>query len=101
VEGVVKGYFIRLTKISLLIFAVFAIPVSFTNTEYLFAWVVAYLLSYLFVASNFLTLRKLDHSDHKKFYRLFLISLSVRFLLMIAALIFVLEAIKIHQIFYS
>lgn len=100
-EGVVKGYFIRLTKISSLIFAAVAIPVYFTGMEYLFALVVAYLLSYVFVASNFLTLRKLDHSDHKKFYRLFLSSLAVRFLLMIAALIFVLEAIKIHQIFFT
>lgn len=100
-EGVIKGYFLKLTKISLLTLLTFSVPVFFAGTEFLYALGLAYLLSYLFVASNFVALRKIDLKDHKKFYRFFLTSLAVRFLLMIAALIFVLEVIKIHQIFFT
>ncbi len=100
-DTVVKHYFIRLTKISAAVFACVLIAGLFAGAQFLYAFSLAYLLSYLFVSSNFIAVRNIDLEDHKKFYRIFLISLAVRFVLMIGALIFVLEVIKIHQIFFT
>jgi len=101
VNTTVRHYFGRLTKISLLTFCGVFLPGLFLGASFLYAFSLAFLLSYLFVGSNFITLRKLDADDHKKFYRVFLFSLAARFSLMIAALIFVLAVIKIHQIFFT
>lgn len=100
-DSAVKHYLGRLSKISLLTFCGIFILGLFAGPTFLFAFSVAYLLSYLFVASNFIVVRNLDLNDHKKFYRIFLFSLAARFILMIAALIFVLLVIKIHQIFFT
>lgn len=100
-DRVVKDYFFRLTKVSTAVFVAVFMSGIFVGTEFLYALLLSYLLSYLFVVSNFLVVGKIGLNDHKKFYRLFLISLAVRFLFMIAALIFVLEVIKIHQIYFT
>ena len=100
-DNIVTHYLGRLSKISFLVFCSVLLLGLFAGTSFLYAFSVAFLLSYLFVASNFITVRNLDLDDHKKFYRIFLFSLAARFLLMIAALIFVLEVIKIHQIFFT
>ena len=97
----VKHYFTKLSKISSLVFICIFFVGFLAGTQFLFAFGLAYLLSYLFVASNFIAVRNINLDDHKKFYRIFLISLAVRFALMIGALIFVLEVIKIHQIFFT
>ena len=100
-DTVVKHYFIRLTQISVAVFACIFFAGLFAGAQFLYAFGLAYLLSYLFVSSNFIAVKNIDLEDHKKFYRIFLISLAVRFVLMIGALIFVLEVIKIHQIFFT
>lgn len=100
-DSEVKHYLGRFSKISFLTFCGFFLLGLFAGASFVFAFSLAYLLSYVFVTSNFIVVRNLDLNDHKKFYRIFLFSLAARFILMIAALIFVLEVIKIHQIFFT
>lgn len=100
-DRIVRRYFFRLSKISLVTSVGVLLPGTLAGWEFLYAFGLAYLLSYLFVGSNFIAIGKIDLNDHKKFYRFFLISLAARFLFMIAALVFVLEVIKIHQIFFT
>lgn len=73
----------------------------FLGIEALWAFTAAYLLSTLFVGSNFLVIRGLDTDDHKQFNRVFFISIAVRFLLVTAALVFILGATEIHQIYFT
>ncbi|MDX1587020.1 MAG: hypothetical protein R3222_09755 [Balneolaceae bacterium] len=100
-QNIVRHYVGRLTKISILILCAGIVLGVWIGTSFIVAFSTAFLLSYLFVSSNFFTVRYLQLDDHKKFYRIFLISLAARFILVIAALIFVLEVIKIHQIFFT
>lgn len=66
-----------------------------------YAIVLGYLLSFLFVGSNLLVVRKLDLEDHQRFYRIFFISVSLRFILVVASIVFVLKMIKIQQIYFT
>lgn len=100
-DKIVRRYFYRLTKISAVVFIGIFLTGFWLGKPFLYAFTLAYLLSYLFVASNFIAVRNIDLDNHKKFYRIFLISLAVRFVFMIGAVIFVLAVIKIHQIFFT
>ncbi|SMO42943.1 hypothetical protein SAMN06265218_102259 [Fodinibius sediminis] len=61
----------------------------------------ANMLSFLFVASNFLSLRNFKKQTHKIFYRRFLIVLAVRFVFVLLALVLILRMIKFHQIYFT
>ena len=61
----------------------------------------ANLLSFAFVGSNFLVMRKIDLNDHSKFNYVFGISLGGRFLLALAGIIIILKVINNHQIFFT
>ena len=98
---VVKSYFYKFTKSSAAALLVFILAGFFIGSDFLTASVFAYLLSYLFVASNFGVIANVDLDDHKQFYRIFFISIGVRFLFIIGALIFVLGVLKFHQIFFT
>ena len=61
----------------------------------------AYMLSFLFVGSNFFVIRKIHKAEHSEFYRHFFISLSVRFILVLAGVVLILMTTKIHQIYFT
>lgn len=63
--------------------------------------VVAYVLSFLFVASNFFIIRKIKEGSSDGFHRQFFITLSLRFILVIIALVVVLKATKFHEINFT
>lgn len=75
--------------------------VALAAADALPAFAGAYLLSFLFVGSNFLVMRNLDLNDHARFFRLFGLSLAVRFLLAIAAIALALNIGNNHQIFFT
>ncbi|MDX1617676.1 MAG: hypothetical protein R3224_02745 [Balneolaceae bacterium] len=60
-----------------------------------------YLLSYLFVASNFFVIRKIELGDQKKFLKIFFASLVVRFVLVVAGFVSVLAVTNFNQIFFT
>ena len=62
---------------------------------------IAYLLSFIFTGSNFLVMRKVGVDDQPKFIKIFGSSLIIRFLLILAALVFTLKALNNHQIFFT
>ncbi len=86
---------------SLIAFLILLAGTYLTIQSYLFAAVLAYLLSFVFVSSNFFIIRKLEGEDQSKFYWQFFISIGVRFVLIIVALVVVLKTIKIHQIYFT
>ena len=85
-------------------FAVFLVLVlfiyAFTEAQAVVP-VIGYLLSFIFVGSNFIVLRNFQDRTHNEFYKRFFISLGVRFVLVVIAFIMVLKTIKIHQIYFT
>jgi len=75
--------------------------VFLTSKSHLFAAAFAYLLSFLFVGSNFFVIKKIYRTKHSRFYRHFFISLATRFVLVLVALVVVLKATKIPQIYFT
>lgn len=65
------------------------------------AVVLGYLLSYLFVLSNFFVVRKMQMDDQGRFLKLFFGALAVRFLVTLLLFAWVLVALKIDQIFFT
>ena len=100
-EQAAKKEFLALCKISGPVFLSAGLLLAFMAPAYLVEYAVSYGLTFLFVAGNFGVAGKIGLDDHKKFYRIFLISLALRFLLVIGALIFVLKALNFHQIFFT
>lgn len=86
---------------SLIAFLILLAGTYLTVQSYLLAAVLAYLLSFLFVSSNFFVIRKIKGSDQSKFYWQFFISIGLRFILILVALVLVLKTIKIHQIYFT
>ncbi|TYP95011.1 hypothetical protein LX73_0305 [Fodinibius salinus] len=67
----------------------------------LWAPVAAYVLSFLFVASNFFIVRKVKKGSGNGFYRQFFVTLSLRFILVIIALVVILKATEFHKINFT
>jgi phosphatidylserine synthase len=65
------------------------------------AILLAHGLSFIFVVSNFLVVHNFRDQSCKRFYRQFYIVLSVRFFLVIVALVVILETTKFHQIYFT
>lgn len=63
--------------------------------------VLAYILSFIFIASNFFAIRNFQNKTHEIFYRRFLIILALRFAFVLLALVFILKVIKFHQIYFT
>lgn len=61
----------------------------------------AYLLSFLFVASYYPVLRNFRKERHKLFYRRFLTILSLRFVFVLIMLVVILTVTKFHQIYFT
>lgn len=60
-----------------------------------------YLISFLFVGSNLLVLLRIDIENQQQYNQVFFVSLALRFMLVLAAIIFVLGATKINQIYFT
>ena len=82
-------------------FLVVLVGTFVTIRSNLFATATGYLLSFIFVGSNFFIINRIKGPDTSKFYRQFFISLAVRFCLVLVAYVVILEGIKIHQIYFT
>ena len=100
-QSVVDTYFIRFSTFAAGIFAIVTVGIFILAQLSIYPFLCAYLLSYIFVGSNFLVMRKIKLDDNKRFVRIFGISLAVRFLLVLAALVIGLKTINNHQIFFT
>jgi len=69
--------------------------------QYYLAVSVGYLLSFLFVGSNFFVIKRIKTEKSSNFITWFYISLGIRFLLVLVALVVILKTIKIHQIYFT
>lgn len=74
---------------------------SFIGTGALTASLVAYLLSFAFTGSNYAVIRKIGVKSHKRFYRIFLVSLVLRLALVLALFVVVLKVVEIHHIYFT
>ncbi|MDX1636471.1 MAG: hypothetical protein R3281_00790, partial [Balneolaceae bacterium] len=80
-EAAIKTYFHRLLAIGaagVLLAGLLLLVIPVQASAGLLA---GYLLSFLFVTSNFFVVRKLDLEDQKKFLTLFFTSIAARFVL--------------------
>lgn len=82
------------TFLLMLLFSVMPVPEAGGLTG-------GYVLSYLFVASNYFVVRRIGLGDQKKFLKLFFASLIVRFVLVLACFISVLAFTHISQILFT
>ena len=62
---------------------------------------VGFLLSFLFVGSNFFVIKRIKTEKSSNFITRFYLSLGIRFLLVLVALVVIYETIKIHQIYFT
>ncbi|MFH5884741.1 hypothetical protein ACG2F4_10560 [Halalkalibaculum sp. DA3122] len=100
-DTLVDNYLRRLLSIGaagvvLLAFFFWALPAPSA-----LALVAGYLLSFTFVASNFLLVRKINLDDQKKFLTLFFGSITLRFMLVLVCFALVLAYLKIDQILFT
>lgn len=72
-----------------------------SDPQYYLAVSVGYLLSFIFVGSNIFVIKRIKTEKSANFITQFYISLGVRFLLVLVALVVILKAIKIHQIYFT
>ncbi len=86
---------------SLAVFLVILVGSLLINELPVVACVSAYLLSFVFVGSNFFVIRKIKGTDESKFYWHFFLTLVGRFVLIIVALVVILKTIKIPQIYFT
>lgn len=100
-NSAIKNYFRKLLNVGvagtfllMLPFAVLPVPEAGGLSG-------GYVLSFLFVASNYIVVRRIGLDDQKKFLKLFFASLIVRFLLVLACFISVLAFIHISQILFT
>lgn len=100
-KGIAKAFLKKFTFWGVLGFAAITLAGLYAGGEALKAMASAYLLSMLFVGSVIIVLQKLDAGDNKRFYRVFLITISARFVLVLVAILFVLLVTKIHQIYFT
>lgn len=63
--------------------------------------ILAYFLSFIFVASNYWVVLNFRKQTHKVFYRRFLIILAVRFIFVLGTLILVMKLTKLHEIYFT
>lgn len=71
------------------------------NEAFIGAAILSYILSFVFVGSNYIVLRKLKASAQDIFVTRFYLFLGIRFLLILVVLVVVLQTIKIHQIYFT
>lgn len=73
----------------------------FLTAEAATAVLVGYLLSFLFVGSNWIVIRRLFSGESTPFYRRYLRLLLIRFASVIGLLVLILGVTKIDQIFFT
>lgn len=74
---------------------------SWMGGEVLTAALTAYLLSFVFTGSNYAVIRKINSGSYPYFYRIFLVSLALRFLLVLTVLYLALKVIKFPHIYFT
>lgn len=97
----VQTYFSRTLKIGVAVSALILLTFFVIPLSSFWALLLGYMLSFLFVASNFFVIRQIDTEGQKKFLKYFFGSLVARFVLVLTAFALVLVAIKIDQILFT
>lgn len=86
---------------SLIAFLILLGITSFLGREYYGAASIGFLLSFLFVGSNLFVIKRIRKEKSSNFITRFYLSLGIRFLLVLVALVMILETIKINQIYFT
>ncbi|PAU95684.1 hypothetical protein CK503_01080 [Aliifodinibius salipaludis] len=72
-----------------------------SGLQYYLAVSTGFLLSFVFVGSNFFVIKGVKTEKSAKFITRYYISLGLRFLLVLVALVVILKTTKIHQIYFT
>ena len=73
----------------------------FFGQQYYPAVSIGFLLGFIFVGSNIFVIKRIKTDKSSNFITRFYLSLGIRFLLVIVALVVILKTIKIHQIYFT
>lgn len=82
-------------------FLVVLIGGLFLSADIYRALTLSYLLSLLFVGSNLLIVRKIDLADNRRFLRIFFASIVIRFVLVLASIVFVLRIVEVNPAYFT
>ncbi|NGP86864.1 hypothetical protein [Fodinibius halophilus] len=96
-----RGILYRFLSLSAMAFFFVMVAGYMLAKEALALVIIANLVSFIFVGSNYYVVKKIRQDSADSFYRKFYLTFGLRFLLVIAALVVVLKAIKIHQIHFT
>ena len=86
---------------SLIAFFVLVGGVLLGDPQYIRAVVIGFLLSFIFVGSNFFVIKHIKAEKSSDFMTRFYLSFGGRFVLVLAALVAVLMITKIHEIYFT
>lgn len=100
-QKTVDKYLLKFTAIAASLFILAGMILVVFHPVKVQIFTIAYLISFVFTGTNFLVMRKVELNDHSRFTRIFGGSLVIRFVLVIAALIFMLKVLNNHQIFFT
>ena len=96
-----KRLFHRFLKLGLAAFACTAALSFLVFPSHILEVIVAYLLSFLFVGSNFAVIKNIKKESQATFYRRFLMAMALRLILVLAAIAAILAATGFHQISFT
>ncbi len=100
-ERIVHTYVFRYLLWGGLLFCFAIVLLGVTAYLKLVPFVSAYVLSFVFVGSNFWIIRRIKLKDHAHFTRIFYATLAWRFILVLAAFILFFEISGREQIFFT
>jgi len=101
VQKIVDSYLLKFTVIAGGAGLTAVIFMAFFIIQKVPVFLMAYVISFVFVGSNFLAIRKINLDDQNRFFKVFGWTLAIRFVMVIAALVIILKLINNHQIFFT
>jgi hypothetical protein len=101
VQKIVDTYLLKFTVITGGAGLTAIIFMAFFAMQKVPVFLMAYVISFVFVGSNFLAIRKINLDDQNRFFKIFGWTLAIRFVMVIAVLVVILKMINNHQIFFT
>ena len=100
-DSAVQNYLARLLWIGGGGIAILLLLIPVLPVESVLGLIYGYLLSFLFVLSNFFVVKRLNMDEHGEFLKVFFASLAIRFVLVLTCFATVLALLKIDQILFT
>lgn len=100
-QDVADAYIKKFLMWAVALFLMATVITALAASNKLVIFIFSYMLSLVFVGSNFWVLRRIDLNNQRRFFKIFGWTLAVRFISIIAAIFLGLKLLNNHQIFFT